>query len=147
MKKTNIIKLFIHMLLAFLICNIALAGAEEDRVRLIYKSNRNYLKVMKKLNYNEADALKILENAVKEMDNVYYSREAIMLVGDEYFFYSDLDKLSIPLTGYYVNGNTGSVFYRKSNKSVHKDKWLPKEAFISENCIRSEPKGARPNGA
>lgn len=68
----------------------------------------------------------------------FFDRTPIFLLGDQYFF-AEPHKAEIRLQGFYVDGTTGRIEYRVSDKMVKRGSMkLPDDAFRSTSAI-SEP--------
>jgi len=68
----------------------------------------------------------------------FFDPTPIFVLGDEYFF-AEPHKTEIRLQGFYVDGNTGRIEYRVSDKTMKRgSRKLPDDAFRSTSGI-SEP--------
>jgi hypothetical protein len=60
----------------------------------------------------------------------YFSMTPIFIVGDDYFFAVG-SKLDIPITGYFVDGKTRDIEYRKSSLTIKAGQsTLPENPFF-----------------
>lgn len=68
----------------------------------------------------------------------FFDRTPLFLVGDQYFF-TEPRKTEIRLQGFYVNGTTGRIEYRVSDRTVNNgSREMPNDPFRSSTLV-NEP--------
>lgn len=104
--------------------------------RILRANSKAFKKQVAALKYDEARAVDLLYSATRDRVDAAFSRRCLFIVGTEYMFGLP-GKDRIPLSGFYVDGNTGRITKKESAHNVH---WftrrLPKRAFKSEEVIR-----------
>ena len=97
------------------------AGVESQNSKVVWRGTTSYDKLVITLPITPAEAY---ERAKQEADHIGYIilfPEAEILVGKWYWF-GKAGKIDIPLTGFYVHGETGAVEFRRSTKSIKPEK-------------------------
>lgn len=114
----------------------------QEQKQLLWPNSKAYKTKVKSFRFNEEQAMNLLVEVAKGRKGVYFDKSSSFILGSEYFFASDLDKTAVALTGYYVDGMTGKIVYRKSKYKIkYGAKNLPDAPFESEEVIRE---GAAP---
>jgi len=112
--------------------------ASDDREEVVWRGSRAYTERVKAFTVKPERAFNI---AWKESERVKYPiffREPEFVVGQWYWF-GKSTKNKIPLTGYYVNGHSGKVEYRQSEKLIKAGaRWLPKDAWKTTESSATE---------
>lgn len=102
---------------------------DDDQVAIYWPDTSPFKKIVKSFSVSVEDAHQSLVAKTREHPDRFFEKTPIFIVGDEYFFAEPL-KTEISLQGFYVNGMTGKIEYRKSNSSIKsKRKKMPKDAF------------------
>lgn len=99
---------------------------------IVWRGTRAYDRLVNSLPIQPTEAFRLAMQAAQKSRGLIASSRPEFLVGKWYRF-GDEEKAEIPLTGYYVNGESGVVELRKSASAVkHGRKTLPKEAWLTE---------------
>jgi len=102
---------------------------------VVWRDSRQYRKCVAGFRLDEAESYRILVHAVQGRKGVYVDQRPMFICGTEYGFV-DPEKTRIPVCGYYVDGMTGKVTYRKSQKYFKVgDKTLPANPFEAEEPL------------
>lgn len=105
---------------------------------ILWPGTSAYYEKVSTLALSPAAAFSVLVEKIAQHPARFVDRTPIFLLGSQYFF-TEPSKTEIRLQGFYVDGYTGQIEYRISDKAVkrgHKD--LPEGAFQSIAVI-SEP--------
>ncbi|WHI47317.1 hypothetical protein [Microbulbifer sp. VAAF005] len=123
-------KIFFVVLIAMVFSVHNSVFAKDDGQVVVYWPGTNSFKrVVKNFSVSMEDAHQSLVAKTRKHPDRFFDKTPIFIVGDEYFFAEPL-KAEISLQGFYVNGMTGKIEYRKSNKSIKsKQKKIPKDAY------------------
>ncbi|MFN7142020.1 MAG: hypothetical protein ACK4UN_22090 [Limisphaerales bacterium] len=106
--------------------------------RVFWPDSRAYHKKAKSLPISEQEARRLL----REAQTGALGGQLLLIVGDEYFF-GDLDKTSVQMSGYYVHGKTGRIVYRRSNTHLrYGTRRASNIVFESEKLIRTTESGS-----
>jgi hypothetical protein len=90
-----------------------------------------------KLSPQAADTLLVAKT--RDRPDRYFDRTPIFLVGNWYFFAVPSKTGPVGLQGFYVDGMSGRIEYRVSNKTVkHRSRKMPDDAFQSTSVL-NEP--------
>lgn len=111
------------------------AHAKDNEESVVWKGSRAYEKRVEAFKVNPSQAAKMVLEEMKKPGAFKLKRnggifaEAEFIVGDWYWF-GIATKTEIFAAGYYVNGKTGNIEYRESDKTVKSGaKKLPKETW------------------
>jgi hypothetical protein len=114
----------------------ALNAASAMDTRIIRADTKSFNERELKFRYSEAQAREFLYAATKQSPNAVFDRRCLFIVGTEYMF-GVARKDRLPLSGYYVDGNTGRIIKKTSTRYL---KWfnrkLPKDPYEKEEVIR-----------
>ena len=103
---------------------------EDDQVAVYWPGTSSFKKVIRSFSVSVEDAHQSLVTKTREHPDRFFEKTPIFIAGDEYFFTEPL-KTEISLQGFYVNGVTGKIEYRKSNSVIKpKRKKMPKDAYL-----------------
>jgi hypothetical protein len=109
----------------------------QEQKQLLWPNSKAYRTKVKSFRFNDAQALNLLIEVAKRRNGVYFDKNPSFIFGSEYFFASIPDKMAVPLTGYYVDGMTGKIIYRKSKHKIrYGSRDLPNNPFETEEVIR-----------
>jgi hypothetical protein len=125
-------------LLSILLTVGCLSSKDQTARAIVYPDSRAYRKRTVLFRFNEEQAHQLLLEAVKERRRVQFSYRPLFLAGSEYCF-GVPEKTRVPLAGFYVDGLTGRIVYRKSNSYIKGrglSKTLPENPFQGEETIR-----------
>ena len=112
MKNRILTAICLLMLFSLLSC-----GTTSNKRLLYLKSSHEYTALESKMKFSERDALSILCKSVNLWE-ARYNLACVGIINDCYFYETCLDKSLICLDGYYVNGYSGQVVYKKSEYCV-----------------------------
>ncbi len=112
------------VLLVFLCCSCGTALVSSAKGSMIYYvGTQEYASKVAGLKLSPEDAGQLLAKQISEegpslgkLQSAYGSHQ--LIVGDCYHFFMKQKTDGIPLTGYYVDGNTGKVEFRNVEGSV-----------------------------
>jgi len=95
-----------------------------------------YSEKVRTLVLSPTEARALLVQNIKQRPDRFVDRSPIFLIGDQYFF-AEPRKAEIRLDGFYVDGLTGRIEYRKSSKTVQYGcSVLPEDAFEASELLR-----------
>ena len=108
----------------------ACGNGHEDEI-ILWPGTRAYEEKVGKLAISIEQAYRLLVSKTEDHPARYVYPNPIFIVGDDYFFTLPEKAGGILLQGFYVNGRTGVIEYRRSTTSIKKKKRqkLPKNAF------------------
>ena len=117
--------------LFMLVMNFNTCGHGQGGESILWPETRAYERRIETFSFTPDEARNLLVNNTREHADGYFGTEPTFVVGDEYFFVTVPGKTETSLQGFYVNGSTGAIEYRKSAVSIKRKKKqkLPKEAF------------------
>jgi hypothetical protein len=108
-------------------CGTLAVGKQDDN-RVAWNGSRAYTKMIKGFAIKPAGASRIAWRGRKILERPI-SRESAFIVGQWYWFGRET-KIDAPLEGYYVNGDSGKLEYRESDKMIKSGgRKLPKEPW------------------
>jgi hypothetical protein len=119
---------------------LALLAAEEvgaggGGTMILWPGSDAYDERVEDLPLSPEEAHARLVDKTRDHPERFFDRAPIFIVDDEYFF-SEPAKIEIPLQGFYVNGRTGVIEYRKSEAVIHaKEETLPAHPFTESTVI------------
>jgi hypothetical protein len=98
---------------------------------ILWPGTSAYEERVSTLALSPAAAHRVLVDKTAPHPDRFVDRMPIFLLGDQYFF-TEPRKTEIRLQGFYVDGTTGRIEYRVSDKTVKRGaKQLPDDAFQS----------------
>ncbi len=116
------------MLLALVACKESYASQGGDVI--LWPGTDAFNERVHSLPLSIEDALALLVSKTRARDERYFLKTPIFIIGDDYFF-AEGSKLDIPITGYFVNGKTRDIEYRKSSLTIKAGQsTLPENPFI-----------------
>jgi hypothetical protein len=123
-------RLFFVVLIAMVFSVYNSVFAEDNDQVVYWPGSISFKTIVKSFSVSVEDAHKSLVAKTREHPHRFFDKTPIFIVGDEYFFAEPLkDKIS--LQGFYVNGMTGKIEYRKSNYSIKsKQKKISKDVYL-----------------
>jgi len=102
----------------------------ENQVKVYWPGTSSFKEVVKSFSVSVEDAHQSLVSKTREHPDRFFDKNPIFIVGDEYFFAEPL-KTEISLQGFYINGMTGKIEYRKSSSSIKsKQKKMSKNVYL-----------------
>src|SRR6266496_2879123 len=126
--------LWVCILLAVVVLTACLsADAKDSDDSVVWKASRGYRKRVESFKIKPDDASKLVLEQLKKPGTFKLKSGGILgegtfIVGRWYWF-GTATKTEIYIAGYYVNGDTGKIEYRESDKVLKSDvKHLPKDA-------------------
>lgn len=116
------------MLLALVACKESYASQGENVI--LWPGTDAFNERVHSLPLSIEDALALLVSKTRARDERYFLKTPIFIIGDDYFF-AEGSKLDIPITGYFVDGKTRDIEYRKSSLTIKAGQsTLPENPFI-----------------
>jgi hypothetical protein len=127
--------LWICLLLAVLLltgCISVLAKDEENNV--VWKGSRAYAKRVESFKIKPSEAAKMVSEEMRKPGAVQLRRGGIFaeaeFIAGRWYWFGIATKTEIYAAGYYVNGDTGKIEYRESDRTVKSGaRKLPKETW------------------
>ena len=108
------------------------ATARGDKEDVVWKGTRAYEKRVSSFSIKPKEAFELAWKEHERLKHHIFFQEPEFIVGQWYWF-GKATKTEIPLTGYYVNGESGKVEYRRSEKVIKAGaKKLPKDTWLEE---------------
>jgi hypothetical protein len=103
----------------------------EPRLPILWPATDAYAERVASLPVSEEAAFAKLQERWDRLPDRYFSRTPFCLIGDDYYFYTELSKRPVPIAGYFVDGRTGAIEYRKSPIVLEpQQNALPENAFV-----------------
>ena len=126
----------IRALAALAICAAAAAHAGSDEGLLVWPGQSAYEAKLANLRITPDAALALLVRKTQGREDHYSWKKPLFVIGDDYFFPSRISKTDVPLEGFYVNGMTGRIEYRKSRLAIEQfEDRLPPGAFSETEVV------------
>lgn len=111
------------------------SNAEQDSHMIVWPGTPAYAQRLESLSISIEQAHALLVSKTRSHPDRFFDRTPIFIIGEEYFF-SEPSKIGIPLQGFYLNGTSGTIEYRKSSSVITKDQTrLPEGAFTETQVI------------
>lgn len=108
----------------------------KDENIILRPGNKEYEKVSKTFRISIEEAHKLLISKTRDRKEKYFDPTPY-IVSDYYFFMTEPLKVGLNLQGYYVNGNTGEIQFRKSSIVARKKiRFVPAGAFSAVEIIQ-----------
>ena len=117
--------------LFILVVNFVTCGHGQGSELILWPGTRAYAKRIESFSFTAEEVRNLLVNKTRGHPHGYFDAVPTFVAGDEYFFEADLSKTENSLHGFYINGITGTIEYRKSAVSIKKkrNQRLPEDAF------------------
>jgi len=123
---------FVTTGLLFMTSCMNTAIAKDDKEDVLWKGSKAYEKRVSFFSLKPKEAFELAWKEHERLKHPIFSQEPEFIVGQWYWF-GKATKTEIPLAGYYVNGASGKVEYRRSEKVIKAGtKKLPKGAWLKE---------------
>lgn len=107
--------------------HVSFKGEDE----IIWPGSETFNEVSRSFKISPEKARDLLYDKTRKMEGKksYYYNSLLFIVNDEYFF-SEPHKEKTQFEGFYVNGNTGLIRYKKSSLvTTKKLRYLPNDAY------------------
>jgi hypothetical protein len=109
---------------------LAVLLSSQVHAPLYWPGTSSFKKIAGSFSVSAEDAYTSLVVKTSEHPERFFDKTPIFIVGDEYFFAEPL-KSEISLQGFYVNGMTGKIQYKRSNRSIKsKQKTMPNDVYL-----------------
>lgn len=126
-----------YVVLVLLVLSTSKEGcASGAQTVILWPGTDAFNQQVKSLPLSVDEAREHLISKTRDHPDHFFDRTPIFIVGDEYFFSVPSKIDAVSLQGFYVNGRTGVIEYRRSNVTIHsRDKTLPPHPFTETKVI------------